>query len=300
MSRELKSTIMLLTAAIIWGFAYVAQVSGMSHVGPLTFNFARFLVDGVFLIIIYNIFKKTIPYYKNEIYSLNKTIKYGVICGLLLTVGNNLQQLSLLGTSAGKVGFLTSTYIVIIPLIQFFFGKRISNRIIFCIFIAMCGVYLLSVKENLSINSYDILVLVSVLFFAIHIMIMATCPDDCEKILVSMIQFFVTSILSIILAFLFEDIAIINLFKAYKEILFVGIISSGIAYTLQMLAFKDIDPTIGSLVASLESVFSVIGAWIFLNQRMNLREISGCVIILIATVVAQLPSKGKRCGFRKG
>ncbi|EFK38754.1 MULTISPECIES: DMT family transporter [Peptoniphilus] len=300
MSRELKSTIMLLNAAIIWGFAYVVQVLAMNYIGPFTFNFARFFIGWIFLIIIYSIFKKTIPYYKNEIFSLRNTIKYGIICGLLITVGNSLQQVALLGTTTGKVGFLTSTYIVIIPIIQFFLGNRVSKKIIFCIGVATLGVYLLSIKGNFSINRYDGFVLISVLFFAVHIMIMASLPDDCEKILVSMIQFIVISTFSLIIALIFENIIIRDIFAAYKEILFIGIISSGVAYTLQMIAFKEIDPTIGSLVASLESVFAVLGGWVFLNQRMNLREISGCVIILIATVVAQLPSKGKTKGLSKG
>lgn len=131
MSRELKSTIMLLNAAIIWGFAYVVQVLAMNYIGPFTFNFARFFIGWIFLIIIYSIFKKTIPYYKNEIFSLRNTIKYGIICGLLITVGNSLQQVALLGTTTGKVGFLTSTYIVIIPIIQFFLGNRVSKKLYF-------------------------------------------------------------------------------------------------------------------------------------------------------------------------
>ncbi len=291
MSREFKSAIMLLVSAVIWGFSYVAQSKGMQSVGPFTFNTSRSIIACIFLLLTFVIFKKTSNYYKNEVFSWKKTIIYGLICGILMTIATNLQQIGIVGTTTGKAGFLTATYIVIIPIFELFLGKKIKKRIIVCIFFAMIGTYLLSVKENLAINRWDLLILVAAIFFALHIMVMSRMPSDCQAILTSFMQFFVVMIVSLVLVLLKETITFEGLKKAFVAILFVGILSSGVGFTLQLIAIKDIDPTIGSLISSLESVFAAIGGWLVLGQGMDIREISGCVIILISTIVAQIPSK---------
>ena len=293
MTREFKSVIMLLISAIIWGFSYVAQALGLQEVGPFTFNTARSFVACIFLWLTYIFFKKTSNYYKNEVFSLKSTIIFGSVCGLLMTVATNFQQMGIIGTTTGKAGFLTATYIVLIPIFDFFLGKKIKPRIILCVFFAMVGTYLLSVKENFTVNGYDLLVLFSAIFFALHIMVMTKLPNDCQAILASLTQFFVVMLASLVIAIFKEEIALASLKAAIPAILFVGVLSSGVGFTLQMIAIKDIDPTIGSLVSSLESVFAAVGGWMILGQKMNLREITGCIIILVVTIIAQLPSKKK-------
>ncbi|WP_071025855.1 DMT family transporter [Peptoniphilus raoultii] len=289
MSRQLRSVIMLLITAIVWGFAFIAQRVGTDNLGPYTFTFSRSLIASGFLLLIFFVFKKTSPAYRNEVYDLKKTIKYAVLCGTFLTIGLNLQQIGIMGTSAGKAGFLTATYIVLIPILGFFVGKKVSKQVIFCVFLVIVGTYLLSVKEDLSINRSDMIILIAAVVFAIHIILLSTCPDDCEKILVNVIQFFMVFFISLILAFFKEKILIKGILAAYLPILYVGVLSSGVGFTLQIIALKDIDPTIGSLVTSLESVFAAIFGLIFLNQTMNFREISGCIIIFLATIFAQIP-----------
>ncbi|WP_071025854.1 DMT family transporter [Peptoniphilus raoultii] len=294
MSRKFKSAIMLLISAIIWGLSYVIQSQGMEKVGTYTMSFTRSFVACCFLLATYFVFKKISPYYKNEVFSWRSTILTGVVCGIFMNIGLNMQQVGVTGTTAGKAGFLTAIYIVIIPIIEFLAGKKIPLKMFFCIFIAMLGTYLLSFRGEVTINKWDLIILASAIFFALHIIIMSKCPPDAEQILVSFIQFFTVMVISFVFALFKEEIRMEDIKSAGFAILYLGILSSGVGFTVQLIVLKDLDTTVVSLISSLESVFAAVGGWLLLGQSMNGREIFGCIMILFATVFAQLPGKSEK------
>ncbi|MBU5669815.1 DMT family transporter [Peptoniphilus sp. MSJ-1] len=286
MTREFKAVIMLFITSIIWGLAFVAQTEGMELIGPFTFTAARSYVAVVFLILTFLFFNKKMII---EDYSKEKTIRGGMICGIVFTISINLQQIGLLHTTAGKASFLTALYIVVIPIISLFLGKKIPPKIIICIVIAIIGTYLLSVKESFDINLGDITVILSAIAFAVHMMLLSKYSTGTNAILVSLIQFLMCAVISNVIALLIEDFELINILKSYVTILYVGILSSGVGFTIQLIALKDLDTVIASMISSLESVFGALFGWIILGQAMDLREIAGASLIFIATLLAQIP-----------
>lgn len=289
MSKELKASIMLFFTSIIWGLAFVAQAVGMDHIGPLTFTAVRSLVAIIFLYLTCVFFNKTSKSYREQKFNMSRTIKGGILCGFVFTLAINLQQFGLVYTTAGKASFLTALYIVFIPIIGLIFGKRINKKLLICIIFAIVGTYIMSVKESLSINRGDIVTIISALVFAIHILVLSEFSKDTNAVLLSLFQFIICGIISFIAAIIFEGIDIGTILKSYVPILYVGILSSGVGFTVQLMALKDLDPVIASMISSLESVFGAIFGWIILSQRMSGREIIGAIIIFMATLIAQLP-----------
>lgn len=289
MGKELKASIMLFITSIIWGLAFVAQAQGMEHIGPFTFTASRSLVAIIFLYLTYVFFNKTSKSYREQKFDMKRTIRGGVLCGLVFTFGINFQQIGLVYTTAGKASFLTALYIVFIPIIGLFYGKKINKKLQLCIVLAMIGTYLMSVKGSLSMNIGDLITIFGSIVFAIHILMLSEFSKDTNAVLVSLIQFAVCGFFSLIAALIFEGIEIDAILKSYLAILYVGILSSGVGFTIQLMALKELDPVVASMISSLESVFGAVFGWLILSQSMSEREIIGGIIIFVATLIAQLP-----------
>ena len=289
MGKELKASIMLFITSIIWGLAFVAQAQGMEHIGPFTFTASRSLVAIIFLYLTYVFFNKTSKSYREQKFDMKRTIRGGVLCGLVFTFGINFQQIGLVYTTAGKASFLTALYIVFIPIIGLFYGKKINKKLQLCIVFAMIGTYLMSVKGSLSMNIGYLITIFGSIVFAIHILMLSEFSKDTNAVLVSLIQFAVCGFFSLIAALIFEGIEIDAILKSYLAILYVGILSSGVGFTIQLMALKELDPVVASMISSLESVFGAVFGWLILSQSMSEREIIGGIIIFVATLIAQLP-----------
>ena len=289
MKREFKASIMLFATAIIWGLAFVAQAAGMEHLGPLSFTASRCFVAVVFLYLTYKFFMMKSASYREEKFDMKRTLVGGSICGLVFTIAINLQQVSLIYTTAAKASFLTALYIVFIPVIGLFFGRRPSVKIILCIFLAMVGTYLLSIKGGLKINRGDLIVILSALVFAIHILLLTKYSTNTNAVLVSLVQFAVCGVISLVGALVLEDISMEAILKSQATVLYVGILSSGVGFTIQLMALKDLEPVVASMICSLESVFGALFGWLILSQEMTEREIFGAIVIFLATIFAQVP-----------
>lgn len=289
MKRELKASIMLFATAIIWGLAFVAQAAGMEHLGPLSFTASRCFVAVVFLYLTYKFFMIKSASYREDKFDMKRTLVGGSICGLVFTLAINLQQLSLIYTTAAKASFLTALYIVFIPVLGLLFGRRPSLKIIICIFLAMVGTYLLSIKGGLNINRGDLIVILSALVFAIHILLLTKYSTNTNAVLVSLVQFAVCGVISLVGALVLEDISMEAILKSQVTILYVGILSSGVGFTIQLMALKDLEPVVASMICSLESVFGALFGWLILSQEMSEREIFGAIVIFLATIFAQVP-----------
>lgn len=289
MGKELKASIMLFITSIIWGLAFVAQAQGMEHIGPFTFTASRSLVAIIFLYLTYVFFNKTSKSYREQKFDMKRTIRGGILCGLVFTFGINFQQIGLVYTTAGKASFLTALYIVFIPIIGLFYGKKINKKLQLCIVFAMIGTYLMSVKGSLSMNIGDLITIFGSIVFAIHILMLSEFSKDTNAVLVSLIQFAVCGFFSLIAALIFEGIEMSAILKSYLAILYVGILSSGVGFTIQLMALKELDPVVASMISSLESVFGAVFGWLILSQSMSEREIIGGIIIFVATLIAQLP-----------
>lgn len=280
---------MLFATAIIWGLAFVAQAAGMEYLGPLSFTASRCFVAVVFLYLTYKFFMMKSASYREDKFDMKRTLVGGSICGLVFTLAINLQQVSLIYTTAAKASFLTALYIVFIPVLGLLFGRRPSLKIIICIFLAMVGTYLLSIKGGLNINRGDLIVILSALVFAIHILLLTKYSTNTNAVLVSLVQFAVCGVISLVGALVLEDISMEAILKSQVTILYVGILSSGVGFTIQLMALKDLEPVVASMICSLESVFGALFGWLILSQEMTEREIFGAIVIFVATIFAQVP-----------
>lgn len=299
MSRKMRGNLMLLFTAFIWGASFVAQISGTKEIGVFTFNFSRNIVAGLSLLILIQLWPYIMrsPMKKGTEEVKKFTIIGGIACGIVLTMAMTFQQLGLTGpnaTTAGKAGFITALYIVLVPLTGIFIGKKISIKTWLCVFLATIGLYLLSIKQGFSIQIGDLMVLVSAFFYALHILIIDHFSPKSNGVKLSMIQFFVAAIISGLVMLVIEDIVWSDILSSAIPILYAGMISSGVGFTLQIIAQKDTEPTMASLILSLESVFAVLAGALILGERLSLREGIGCLIMLAAIMLAQLPSKAER------
>ena len=286
-----KQNFYAIIAAFIWGTAFVAQSVGADTVTPFAFNMSRSLVAAVFLsavILILSFFKKK----ETETQKTSKKSLFvgGVLCGTALTVATALQQASLSDTAAGKAGFITALYIVIVPILSIFLKKRAPITVWISVVIAVFGLYFLCVKGDFSVQKSDILLILCAFVFSIQILLIDHYSSRVDGIKLSCVQFATTTVLSFLGMVVFEHFDFSAILNCALPILYVGIFSSGIAYTLQILAQKDSNPTVITLLLSLESVFSVISGAVLLGDRMQLREYVGCFLMFAAVVLAQLPT----------
>lgn len=297
--KNWKNPAMLILAAFIWGSAFVAQSVGMEYVEPFTFNFVRSIVGGLVLIpCIFLLGKLKSPAEREAAALMDKKtlLAGGVSCGVILCLASNMQQIGIQYTSVGKAGFITALYIVIVPILGIFFKRRCGIRVWISVVIALAGFYLLCMVGGFSLERGDVYLLICAVLFSFHILTIDHFSPMVDGVKMSCIQFFTCGILSGIAMLLTETPSLGNIFEAWAPILYAGVLSSGVAYTLQIVGQKNYNPTIATLLLSLESVFSVLTGWIVLNQRLTGRELFGCVLIFIAVVLAQLPEREKRAG----
>lgn len=295
MSKQLRGSLMLLLTALIWGTAFVAQSAGMDYVGPFTFGAVRTLVGALVLIPVTLLFWKKRTPEGEKPYSIKNSVIGGVACGLVYTAASNLQQYGISQTTAGKAGFITALYIVIVPLLGIFLGKKIPPIVWGCIAAAVLGFYLLCMNERFQISAGDFLVLLCAFFFSLHIIVIDHfAAKNVNGVLMSCVQFFTAGIITLVPMFLFEQPTLSALWDARLTLFYTGVMSCGIAYTLQIIAQKDTDPTIATLLMSLESVFAALSGALLLHETMTGREIVGCILVFAAVIFAQIPLPKRR------
>jgi len=289
---------MLLLAAFIWGCAFVAQSVGMEYVGPFTFNSVRSIIGGIVLvpvIFLMDGLKKRGGMSNEEIKSLRgdtKTLVFGgICCGVVLAVASTLQQFGIMSTTVGKAGFITAMYIVLVPLLRIFFGKKVRPLILVCVGISVAGLYFLCMTESFSLGIGDLFVLLCAFVFSIHILVIDHFSPLVDGVRMSCIQFLTAGVLCAVPMLMFEGPRPEAILTAWIPILYAGVMSCGVAYTFQVLGQKNADPTVASLLLSLESVFSVLAGWVLLGQGLKGRELFGCALMFGAIVLAQLPEK---------
>ncbi|MBP3339702.1 MAG: DMT family transporter [Lachnospiraceae bacterium] len=292
-SFNIKNTLILLLTATIWGIAFVAQSVGMEYVGPFTFTATRSIIGGLVLIPFIVLTSKNQNSSKNNATPNNKLlILGGVCCGVFLCIASNFQQIGIKYTTVGRAGFITACYIIIVPIISFIFlKKKCDFKLWIAVILSLIGLYLLCITDGLTVGKGDILVFICAIFFSLHILVIDYFSPKVDCVKMSCIQFFVCGILSAIPAFVTESIKLSQLLDAWAPILYAGVLSSGIAYTLQIVGQKNMNPTIASLILSLESCISVIAGFLILNQTLSSREVFGCIFMFGAIILAQLPSK---------
>ncbi len=286
---SLRSSLLLLLTAIIWGVAFVAQSVGMEYVGPFTFSCTRCLLGGIVLIPCI-FFLDRIK--SKEADKKNQSVLWagGICCGLALFAASNLQQFGIQYTTVGKSGFITAMYIVIVPILGIFLGRKVSPGVGISVVLAVIGLYLLCITEGFTLGLGDLLVLLSAFVFAVHILVIDHFSPLVDGVRMSCIQFFVCGILSGIAMLIFEHPSVSAVAAAWLPIAYAGILSCGVAYTLQIVGQRDMDPTVASLILCLESVVSVLAGWVLLGQTLSPREGAGCVLMFAAIILAQLSS----------
>ena len=304
---KLKQSLLLLLAATIWGIAFVAQSAGMEYVGPYTFNCIRSILGGLVLIPVILVMDRAKAREKGEAGNRpdharksrerKVLLTGGVCCGVALCLASNFQQLGIQYTTVGKAGFITACYIVIVPFLGLLFGKKVSAFVWGAVVLAVAGLYRLCMSggEGIGgINQGDLLVLVCAFLFSIHILVIDHFSPLTDGVKMSCIQFFISGILSGVAMMLFEEPRLDDILAAALPILYAGIFSSGVGYTLQIVGQKGMNPTVASLILSLESSISVLAGWGLLGQSMSLRELSGCAMMFGAIILAQIPAPQRR------
>ena len=297
MKQQIKSSLILLLTATIWGVAFVAQSVGMEYIGPFTFNAIRCVLGGLVLIPVILVLKK-----KKETGAENQEKEDkkplwtgGIACGVILCIASNLQQFGIMEASVGKSGFFTALYIVMIPVIGIFIGKRPGIKLWFCVALAVVGMYLLCMKDgSFTIERADIMLLLCALAFSFHILVVDYFSPKVGGVKMSCIQFFVCGVLSAVGMLFTETPDISNIQAAWLPLLYAGLLSCGVGYTLQIVGQKGINPVIASLIMSLESVISALAGWVILGQVLSPKEILGCVLMFVAIIITQIPIGNKK------
>ena len=297
MKQQIKSSLILLLTATIWGVAFVAQSVGMEYIGPFTFNAIRCVLGGLVLIpVILVLKKKKEAGAENQEKEDKKTLwAGGIACGVILCIASNLQQFGIMEASVGKSGFFTALYIVMIPVIGIFIGKRPGIKLWFCVALAVVGMYLLCMKDgSFTIERADIMLLLCALAFSFHILVVDYFSPKVDGVKMSCIQFFVCGVLSAVGMLFTETPDISNIQAAWLPLLYAGLLSCGVGYTLQIVGQKGINPVIASLIMSLESVISALAGWVILGQVLSPKEILGCVLMFVAIIITQIPIGNKK------
>lgn len=296
--KNVKNNMLLLLVALIWGAAFVAQNVGMDYVGPFTFVSVRNFIGSAVLVPVIFFMDglkrkegKTSEEIKKERGATKTLILGGISCGTILAVASLLQQFGMLYTSVGKAGFITALYIVLVPVIGVFLGKKVRPLIFGCVGISVVGLYFLCITGEFRLGLGDCLVMLCALAFSLHILVIDHFSPLVDGVRMSAIQFLTAGILSGACMLLFEKPQISDILAAWMPILYAGALSSGAGYTLQIVAQKDADPTVASLLLSLESVFSVLAAFVILGEALSARELLGCVLMFAAIILAQMPEK---------
>lgn len=289
--KAIRGYILLLIAAFIWGSAFVAQSDGMKYVEPFTYGAIRTLIGSLVLIPVIAVFrlKNRNNTKETKCYSNKNTVIGGIVCGFVLFAASSLQQIGITDSTAGKAGFITALYVVIVPLIGIVIGNKIKPVMWLFIAMAIAGFWMLCIKDGFSVALGDWLILGCAVFFAIHIMVIDYFTEkQTNGIEMACVQFLVAGMLMLICMFIFEKPEINAILDAKISILYAGVMSSGVAYTFQILGQKNTKPVIATLIMSLESVFAALSGWLILGEVLSFKELAGCVLVIVAVVLAQL------------
>ncbi len=296
--KKLTNSFLLLLTALIWGVAFLAQSVGMDYVGPFTFNGVRSFIGGLVLVPCIFIINKIKSKNEGENSSDKKTVIIGgIICGILLFTASTLQQFGLLYTSPGKAGFITALYIILVPVAGVFLGRRPGIKLAFAAIGALIGLYFLCFTgDSFTLELGDLLIFLCAIVFTAHILVIDRFSPKVDGVVMSCIQFFVCAALSFLPMVIFEEPSFGAIYAAKIPILYAGVLSCGVAYTLQIIGQKGVNPTLASLILSLESCFALLGEFVYLkitgsDTFMSTREIVGCVIVFAAIILAQLPDR---------
>lgn len=309
-----RQSLLLFLTAVIWGVAFVAQSAGMEHLGPFTYNSVRSLLGGLVLLpciaLLNRIQGRHVPDRKEadglqgreetagEKVSGNDNRQLmigGLCCGIILFAASNFQQFGIQYTTVGKAGFITAMYILIVPILGLLLHKKVGLQVWIGVIFGVTGLYLLCMKDSIRLEKGDALVLVCAFIFSLHILVIDHFSQKVDGVKMSCIQFWVCGILSLLCSLLFESPDLNSIMISWLPICYGGIMSCGVAYTLQIIGQKGMNPTVASLILSLESVVSVIAGFLLLGQAMSRRELYGCLMMTMAISFAQLPNRKKQC-----
>lgn len=319
MKHKSTNNIFLALTALIWGSAFVAQSVGMDYLGPFTFNSIRSAMGGLVLLPVLFILKGRgrksrqpesaagepsadvssmggpsagdSSMGESSVGDRKTLVTGGILCGIALAVASSLQQIGIVYTSAGKAGFITALYILIVPIIRLFLGRRAGRKVWMGVALAVAGMYFLCITDGFSISKGDFLVFMCAVIFSVHILVIDHFAPKVDGVALSCIQFFVCGILCTVPTLALERPQVDEILAAWMPLAYAGVLSCGVAYTLQVIAQKNTDPTVASLLLSLESVFSVLTGWVILGERLSGRELFGCALVFAAVLLAQLPGK---------
>ena len=299
--NQVRQVVFPMLAAFIWGTAFVAQDLCADSIGTFAFNATRYFIAVLALLVVIAVSdkaKKNRPTpTAEEKKAANKQLWLGgLCCGVALAIASNFQQAGLVaGTDAGKAGFITALYVVLVPVFGLFFKRKVSLPVWIAVVCSVVALYLLCIKGNFSLAAGDLLILVCAVCFAVHILVIDHFTAYCDGVKLSCLQFLFAGIISAVCMFLFETVDFAAIWSCILPLLYVGIFSCGVGYTLQILAQKDSNPTVVTILLSLESVFAVIAGAIVLHQQMTAREYIGCVVMFVAVILAQIqfPEKKK-------
>ena len=292
-NKKLAGSLLLLLTALIWGSAFVSQRIGMSYVEPLTFNSIRTFIGGLFLIPFIPVFCRNKPIIPKPSQERKVLLVGGLVCGLLLCLASNLQQVGIQYTTAGKAGFITSLYIVLVPCLGLVIGQRIGKALWGAVLLAVCGLYLLCMSGKFVLERGDLYIILCALAFAFHILAVGYFATRTEGIKLACLQFLVSGAVGMFFMFIFETPHIKDILACSFPILYAGIFSCGLAYTFQIIGQVHVPPAVASILMSFESVFAALSGWAILGEQLSLKELSGCILMFCAVILAQLPEKKK-------
>lgn len=303
--KQMEHSLLLLLAAFIWGLAFVSQSKGMDYMHPLTFNGVRALI-GAFVLFLYLNIRNRLGGKPDKRIDVKKTIKAGILCGLALTAASTLQQFGIQYTTVGKAGFITTLYIIFVPIAGIFFRRKVSPVVWTGAGIAAVGMYLLCMTESLRLGLGDILIFVCAILFSAHILLVDHFSPDTDGVMISCIQFTVCGIICTTGALIWGSPTFGQIIDGIGSLAYAGVLSCGVAYTLQIVGQEGVNPTVAALLLSLESVFATIAGWICFkigllktDQTMTPRQIAGCALVFAAVILVQLPVKWFRFGKKQ-
>jgi Permeases of the drug/metabolite transporter (DMT) superfamily len=289
MAQQYKGSVLLLLTAMIWGAALVAQSVSMDLIGPFTFQCARSILGALVLLPVIAVFSRDKGGEAKPPVERKTQWTAGLLCGVIFFAACGLQQCGLVYTTAGKAGFITALYIVLVPIAGIFFHRKVGWNVWTGVVIGVVGLYLLCVTESFSVGEGDLLVCLGAFAFGAHILVIDHFSPKVDGVKLSCMQFAVNAALSGVCMLLFERPSMSTVLDCWLPIVYAGVLSGGLAYTLQIIGQRYTSPTVASLILSLESVFAVLFGWLLLHEALSGRELAGCALMFAAIVLAQLP-----------
>ena len=286
--NQFQANLILLLTALIWGFGFVAQRMGMDHLGPYAFNVCRFLVGALSLLPLLFFFRKK----ESGPTELNPSFwKFSILAGFALFGGATLQQVGIQYTTVGKAGFITGLYVVIVPILGLCLRQKIGRWTVIGSILAVLGLYFLSIKEDFSMGWGETMVLIGAFFWAVHVQVIGTANKrNLNPIKLALVQYLVCAALNLLLSLVFETFHLDQVILASGAILYAGIVSVGIAFTLQVIAQKKVEPSRAAIILNLEAVFAVLAGWLFFTELLTMKEWIGCGLLFLGMILSQLKS----------